>query len=423
MTDRSLAPIAHEIAAVVGSRRVREPSPREAAAAGVVVEPSTAEEIGELVRICERGALSLAPLGAARTLTEIRREPAVIGVSLAQMARVAAYEPDDMTIVAEAGITLAELARTMAPAHQRLPADARVPGETTVGALIAAHHAGPLRLSEGTVRDLLIGIKFVGDGGRLIQAGGRVVKNVAGYDLMKVMTGAFGTLGIITEATFKVRPAPEHHAVAICRFGRSEAAFSAAQWIHDLLPLAYLEVLSPAASERAGLAAQFTLVAGCTGTLLEIESMTRRIGEQIDGGARAEIHQADDADGLYARLRDLDFSQTALAAQMAVAPAELGEVLAGCSAEFRAHAGSGVAQVFLQAGADTDQAHRMLSRWRALAHGARGHARVLHAASEFRDRIDYFDTPGDGALALMRRMKAAFDPAGVFNPQCFVGGI
>jgi glycolate oxidase FAD binding subunit len=416
-------PVAQEIAALFGNGRVREPSAREAGAAGVIVEPQSAEEIEELVRLCERNCVSLAPLGAARTLSEIRREPVVVGVSLARMARIVAYQPEDMTIVVEAGITLAEIARVMAPSHQRLPADSCVPGDTTAGALIAAHHAGPLRLSEGTVRDILIGIRYTGHGGRAIHAGGRVVKNVAGYDLMKLMTGSFGTLGIITEATFKVRPAPAHHAVAICRYAAAAPAFHAAQWLNDLLPLAYLEVLSPAASEAAGLAPQFTLVVGCSGSLPEIESMSRRIREQTQDGARAEILEADDAIGIYHRMRDLEFGDAAIAAQISVNPAKLEDTLGECQAEFHAHACAGVAQVFMVKAVDANETIRMLSRWRALARRARGHARVLHAAREIRDKIDYFDTPEPGALGLMRRMKATFDPAGIFNPGCFVGGL
>jgi glycolate oxidase FAD binding subunit len=423
MTAPSSDQVAQEIAALFGTARVREPSPREAGAAGVVVEPESVEEIGELVRVCERNSVSLAPVGAARTLSIIRREPVVVGLSLTRMARVVAYEPDDMTVVVEAGISLSDIARLMAPSHQRLPADSRAPGDSTAGALIAAHHAGPLRLSEGTVRDILIGVRYVGHNGRAVHAGGRVVKNVAGYDLMKVMTGSFGTLGIITEATFKVRPAPAHHAAATHHFDSGAAAFHTARWLNDQLPLAYLEVLSPAASQRAGLAPAFNLVAGCSGSLPEIESMTRRIREQTDAGVRVEIVEADAAVALYERLRDLEFADAALVAQIAVIPAQLAETLAGCGAEYCAHAGSGVAQLFLPGTADANEVHRILSRWRALAHQARGHARVLHAAPEFRDKLDFFDGPNPGALALMRRMKAAFDPAGVFNPGCFVGGL
>ena len=118
-----------------------------------------------------------------------------------------------MTATVEAGITLAALNATLARAGQRLPLDPPHPERTTIGALIATDASGPLRLSHGKVRDLLIGITVVLADGTLVHGGGRVVKNVAGYDLMKLFTGSFGTLGIVVEATFKLRPLPQREAV------------------------------------------------------------------------------------------------------------------------------------------------------------------------------------------------------------------
>src|SRR5260370_42579993 len=153
----------------------------------------------------------------------------------------------------------------MAAARQRLPLDPCDPGRTTLGALIGASHSGPLRLSEGTSRDLLIGIRFVGHGGRQIHGGGRVVKNVAGYDLMKVMGGSFGTLGIITEATFKVRPVPARYSLAIMRYERAADAFAAARTLNDALPLSHLEVLSPAAAASLQTAGKSIMYSGFSG--------------------------------------------------------------------------------------------------------------------------------------------------------------
>ncbi len=149
------------------------------------------------------------------------------------MNRVIAYEPDDMTVIAEAGLTLGALNSLMATRGQRLPADPAHPDRTTLGALVAAAQAGPIRLSEGTVRDLLIGVRFVGHDARLVHGGGRVVKNVAGYDLMKVMVGSFGTLGIVTETTFKVSHVPQRYTVAIAPFPDPDTALRAATALHD----------------------------------------------------------------------------------------------------------------------------------------------------------------------------------------------
>ena len=177
--------------------------------------------------MCEVDRIPMAPIGAARSLSQIRARRCV-GISLRRLARIIAYEPDDMTVVAESGITVGELNAAIASPRQRLPVDPCNPNLTTLGSFIGAAHSGPLRLSEGTSRDLLIGIRFVGHGGRLVHGGGRVVKNVAGYDLMKLMGGSFGTLGIVTEATFKVRPIPNDYSLALVPFALASEAFAAA---------------------------------------------------------------------------------------------------------------------------------------------------------------------------------------------------
>jgi len=422
VSELSTIEITSRLAGALGADRMREPAGPEVRAARVIVEPASVDEAGELVRFCEAGKIPLAPIGAARTLAQIRRAPAALGVSLSKIARLVAYEPDDMTAVAEAGLTVAELNRAMAPSRQRLPVDPQNPALTTIGALIAAHHAGPLRLSEGTVRDLLIGIHYVGHGGILVHGGGRVVKNVAGYDLMKVMGGSFGTLGIITEAAFKVRPIPENYALALAAYARIGDAFEGARGLIDALPLAHLEVLSPALAAPLEAPGGFLLAAGYSGNRAECDYQRVKIFEKL--GVAVNFRDGDGAIGTYERLRDLDLPQAALAAQIAVPPAELPRFLSACGAiEFRAHAGSGVAQVFATGEFSGDAARDTLARWRETARAARGNVRVLRAAAAVRDRLAFFDTPGDGALKLMRRMKQTFDPADVFNPGCFVGGI
>jgi glycolate oxidase FAD binding subunit len=309
----------------------------------------------------------------------------------------------------------------MASDRQRLPVDPCKPATTTLGSLVAAAHTGPLRLSEGTSRDLLIGVRFVGHGGNLVHGGGRVVKNVAGYDLMKLMGGSFGTLGIITEVTFKVRPVPPEYCLALIPFARAADAFAAARILNDALPLSNLDILSPFLATRFDSGNQFLLLAGFSGSPLEIGYQAERIRDLI--GASGEFLDGDSALRKYELLRDLDFHSAPLAAQIAVPPAHLARALEACDAEFRAHAGSGVAQILLADEPSAEAAAKTVARWREAAHSSRGNLRLIAAAPAIRDSLEIFDTPNDGALALMRRMKAAFDPAGIFNPGCFVGGI
>ncbi len=345
MAVTSTSELANRLTELVDADHVREPIDAERAAANVIIEPTSVEEICEVVRMCEIDRITLAALGSARTLSQIRPSPVSLGVSLKRIARIVAHEPDDMTVVAEAGLTVGELNNAVAPAGQRLPVDPGDPGLTTLGSLIGASHSGPLRLSEGTSRDLLIGIRFVGHGGRQIHGGGRVVKNVAGYDLMKVMGGSFGTLGIITEATFKVRPIPARYSLAIMSYQHASDAFAAAHILNDALPLSHLEILSSALAERFEAPGEFLLLAGLSGSSLEITYQAGRVRELADVGA--EILEDEDALGKYRLLRDIDFHSRPLSAQIAVAPALLASTLDECGCEFRAHAGSGVAQLFL----------------------------------------------------------------------------
>jgi glycolate oxidase FAD binding subunit len=413
--------LANRLESIVGAGRVRAPINSEVRAANIIVEPASVEEICELVRMCEADRMALAPVGAARSLAGIRRSPVALGISMTRLTRIVAHEPHDMTVVAESGITVGALNDAMASARQRLPVDPCNPAMTTLGSLICAAHSGPLRLSEGTSRDLLIGVRLVGHGGNVVHGGGRVVKNVAGYDLMKLMGGSFGTLGIVTEATFKVRPIPPEYCLAIVPFGLATDAFAAAYILNDALPLSNLEILSPALAMRFNSASPFLLLAGFSGSPLEIGYQAERIRDLLI--ARGEILDGDAALKNYELLRDIDFHSYPLSAQIAVPPAQLARVLEDCGADFRAHAGTGVAQIFSADQQSAEAAVKAVARWCEAAHSARGNLRLLAAAPAIRDSLEFFDTPNDGALALMRRLKAAFDPAGIFNPGCFVGGI
>ncbi len=142
----------------------------------------------------------LAPIPAESQSSRIR---------LRGINQVIDYPHDDLTITVQAGITLAELQHTLAAQRQTLPIDVLLPHQATVGGSVAANSNGPRRTGWGTWRDYVLGLSFVNDRGEEVKAGGRVVKNVAGYDLCKLMTGSFGTLGVITQVTLKVRPRPE----------------------------------------------------------------------------------------------------------------------------------------------------------------------------------------------------------------------
>ncbi len=399
---------------MLDSRRIRQPRGLEAAVAPIVLEPESVDELGEVVRKCEQDRISLAAVGACRTLAHLRAAPLDAAVSLDRLGEVISYEPEDMTVAAGAGMTLSALDAILGRHGQHLPIDPPFPDRTTVGAMLGAAQSGPLRLSGGTPRDLLIGVRFVGHGGAAVRGGGRVVKNVAGYDLMKLMIGSFGTLGIITEATFKVRPAPEVYAAALSYHDNLRDAFAAGFQLHDALPLLHLEIVSPGAALPLAREANYLLAAGVCGNHKDVDYQMEMIHQALP--AALEL-TGGDAHKFYRALRDLELPQSAVKLQVSALPRELPSCLEKLNGAFRAHAGAGVAQVALNGDGAA------IAELRRAAAQARGNVRVLALDPSLRGAVACFDQPAESVMKLARGLKTAFDPAGIFNPGCFIGGI
>jgi glycolate oxidase FAD binding subunit len=155
------------------------------------------------------------------------RKP-VASVDLSALNRILEYRPEDMTVTVEAGITLTKLQETLNERGQWLPIDPPFPERTTIGELLARNLSGPRRFGYGTIREYLIGLSVVLADGRLVKSGGKVVKNVAGYDLLKLFVGDHGSLGVIVEATFKVLPSPACERIlrTICTSMNEACAFA-----------------------------------------------------------------------------------------------------------------------------------------------------------------------------------------------------
>ena len=197
------------------------------------------------------------------------RQP-ITAIDLAALAAVREYTPEDMTITAEAGLTLAALQATLATHGQWLPIDPPHPERVTLRQLLSENLFGPQRCGFGTIREHLIGLEAILPDGRVIHSGGKVVKNVAGYDLLKLFVGARDSLGIITAATFKLRPLPEQHVLLPAQFPTLAAACATVETLlaSPLTPVSLdLHNLAPDASTCA----TYTLVLGLAGTRSEVE--------------------------------------------------------------------------------------------------------------------------------------------------------
>lgn len=182
----------------------------------VVATPSSVEEVSRLLAWANGRGLKVVPCG---TRTKLDRGNAPTGcdilLQLGNLSRIVEHAAGDMTVTVQAGVRLSDLQGVLAGAGQFLAIDPPVPG--TVGGLVATGDSGPRRIRYGGVRDLILGVTFVRADGVVAKGGGKVVKNVAGYDLPKLLTGSLGTLGVMVEATFRLYPLPSASATVVIR--------------------------------------------------------------------------------------------------------------------------------------------------------------------------------------------------------------
>jgi glycolate dehydrogenase FAD-binding subunit len=248
----SPASLDRELAAIVGEGQVaRTEIEINGVVPGVMVSPAAPEEVGAVLRLANERGLVVAPAGGL-TRQQIGGVPERIDIllSTARMNKIEQYDPGDLTISVAAGMLFAAMQRELAGHDQWVPCDAAELERATIGGLLATGAAGPLKSTFGHMRDFCIGVQFVTADGKVAKGGGRVVKNVAGYDLMKLLTGSYGSLAVITRVNFKVFPRPRQTRTFACSFASLDEAlkFRTRIFGSPLTPMC-LEIISPRAPE------------------------------------------------------------------------------------------------------------------------------------------------------------------------------
>jgi glycolate oxidase FAD binding subunit len=395
-----------------------------------VRQPASAAELGECVRSAAASGQAVYPLGGGTALG-LGLPPTRPGfaVSTARLDRVIDYPARDMTVTVQAGITLARLAELLAAENQRLPVDVPNAERATLGGAMAVNASGPRRYGLGTLRDYVIGISVVNDEGHEVKAGGRVVKNVAGYDLCKLHVGALGTLGVITQVTLKLRPRPEGH--ALLTLGCAAAA------VGPLLDTLHrsrtrpvcLELLNAAAARAIGGLpdSPWVIVVGFEDNREAVSWQVQQLIKEVAAGHGVAVTVlADKAAGpLGSALVEfaawpgarLTFKANVLPSAVADFCTQAADLPDGLL--LQAHAGSGV--VIGHAGADLtpERAAAMLKGRLATATAARGNLIVTRCPPAWKAALPVWGAPR-GDAGLMRRVKDALDPRGLFNPGRFV---
>jgi glycolate oxidase FAD binding subunit len=337
----------------------------------------------------------------------------VAGVSTQALDRVLEHNAGDMTAVLQAGIPLARAQEVFAGAGQMIALDPPNPGgSATVGGVVACADSGPLRHRYGAARDLLLGLRVALPDGTLARSGGRVIKNVAGYDLAKLFTGSFGTLGMIVEVVVRLHPLPAGR-TTVAGVGTDPAKLGSAA---SELAAAPLELESLDVRWGEGRGAVLARVAGAA-----TASRVARAATSMRGfGLEVAVEEDDDAQwvGQRAAQRSAEGTVVRVSGLRTDLPAVL-RAATHAGAWVVGRAGLGLFWVTLPAGPPADVAAAVGALRSTLAPRP---CVVLEAPGDVRAVVDVWG-PEAGPVELMRRVKERFDPAGACNPGVFVGGI
>ena len=388
-----------------------------------VVEPATPSEVATVLADATKAGRCAVPSGGGTKLDWGAPPEAVdIGLSLRRLDQVLEHAAGDMTVTVEAGCTIASLQRTVAERGQRLALDPLWRQHATVGGVLATGDSGPLRWAFGPVRDLVLGVTVALADGTLARSGGKVVKNVAGYDLPKLLTGSFGTLGVITQATLRLHPIPE--AVHTLQFSlpMTEAIAPFVAAMHECsLYTAAVQLCRHDESTTADVRIE--------GPTASIDAKQQRVRDAAIKSGAAELDGQCVLEPWTARERLFDETgDPRVVARFGLLPTKLAllpDLLAHAAGDERN--GTCVAQangsglIRLDAG-DVPALTAAVRRLRGSIESFGGSLVVLNAPPALKRQFDPWGDAGD-AWSLMRRVKNQFDPTGTLNRGRFVGGI
>ncbi len=387
-----------------------------------VALPESSEQVAALLREAAEGGLSVLMRGAGRHM-HLGAPPTPIGlvVSMDRLRRVVEYDAENLTITAQAGMPLGTLQGVVGERAQMLPLDPRGGDGATLGGVVAANLAGPIRMRYGSPRDLVIGLRVALADGALIKAGGKTVKNVAGYDLSKLFVGSFGTLGAICEVTVRLTPKPESRAMLVLAMNSAEVKEVTGKLLRSRLEIASLDIANEAAVRRMRLSLPITLA-----------PELRIVFVGLMGDRAAMVRQENEirasSGGAFARLDGTQGGHAWLSLREAPHPNSVDEIVARAALPISyatetvdlvsqfdgwwsvARAGDGVVYAGPPREATTEMMVDRLAELREFAQRREGVV-ILEAASLEMKRG--FSVWGDiPNLDLLRKLKDAYDPTG-----------
>lgn len=386
--------------------------------------PTSVEELAGFISRSYVQGVPIYPLGGGTSLNYglAAKQPGE-PLSLRGLNRIIDYPARDLTVTVEAGVTMRQLADALVAENQELPIDVPQADCATVGGVVATNWNGPRRHGCGSVRDFVIGITAVDGQGTVFSGGGRVVKNVAGYDFCKLLTGSLGTLGVITEVTFKLRPKVERRTILVGELFDLEQAETAlaALSISAVRPAA-VELIAGSTWESMPALA---IVAVLEGTTPEVAWMTERLTAEWNSFRLAKITNLESGEALWRQLIEFSAAKSPLAIKASIIPSGVVPMLAALrkldpAISIQTHAASGVViGLFSQLPAE-GAAKSILQTLQPLAARHHGHLQVLNGEAGVELTRQSVWGAQDAAGGVMDAVKRQFDPKNILNPGRFI---
>jgi glycolate oxidase FAD binding subunit len=411
----------------------------------VAVRPASQEQVEAVAAACSASRAAMVPWGGG-TGIGIGNPPSRLDVlvCLDRLTRIVEFDDANLNVTAEAGVRLADLQAVLNGKQEFLPLDPAQADQVTVGGLLQTNASGPSRLLYGSARDWVLGLRVVLPSGERIRCGGKVIKNVSGYDMNKVFIGSLGTLGIVTEATFKLLPLPAMRATVVGVFARlSDVAAVVNRTLESFLLPEAMEALDPHALTAVGpalglaTASGYGLVIGLAGSAETVERQVRDFNTFFAQGNALTTATlgADQEAAAWQAVREVQarISGERVVVKIAVPIGKTLELFSAADGLLQrlqwrgaitAHAGSGIVRAGFGANANEslEALRDGLVALRREAEASEGSLVLEAAPLALKRSLDAWGTAREGS-SVMRRLKAQFDPQGLMNPGRFLVGI
>ncbi|CAD5912671.1 FAD-binding oxidoreductase [Planktothrix agardhii] len=386
-----------------------------------LIYPQTQQQLAEVIAYTNQQQLKVLPCGFCSKIDWGGLVKNIdFAVSTQGMNQLIEHAVGDLTVTVEAGMKFSQLESILAQENQVLGFDPSYPETATIGGIIATGDTGSLRQRYRSIRDLILGISIVRYDGKIAKAGGRVVKNVAGYDLMKLFTGSYGTLGIISQITLRVYPQAEASGTVILT-GEAEAISQVNQILlaSALTPVA-VDLISSDLSKILGFGDNIGLMVRFQSIAEGVKQQSQRLIELGEKLGLKAIYIDSDEENLWQQLKQQIWqseSNTDIVCKIGIAPTSAVKTLTQCQTLGIIHAGVGLGVLRFES-----VSPETLLNLRNWCESQGGFLSILKAPVDLKQQLEVWGYAGN-ALNLMRQIKQQFDPQNQFSPNRFVGGI